>query len=199
MKPILYILVEGIFSSGASRWIYLLQAKLRLLDIGCVALPQLSGLLANWFDWNRVGNICQALDVYCDTTDVILVAHSNGCKRALIALQKTGKPVRNLFLLAAACSEDCRKNGINKLLALHPDLQIYLGVSSNDETLSTANTWLGHAFGFDDLGRVGAKYLDKRFVDRVHIISRDSFGHCDWTSQENLLEILSPVGQCRAR
>lgn len=126
---------------------------------------------------------------------VVYDGHSNGCalfSRSVIECPEYTFEAAHLF--APACSEDFEVNGFNK--ALYDGIirgNLYLYCSEGDTVLSkwAKLSRVGREFGFenlgyDSLGFIGPKNVDKRVKDRVKVIwnnhdnSKRVFDHNDW-------------------
>jgi hypothetical protein len=129
----------------------------------------------------RAKRMARKLGFYYDAGfDVSLVAHSNGNDVCLDALKILGyPPIRQFHMIAPAVHEDCDASGLNRVMA--DSVHIYIG--GKDLAMRAADTVLGHAFGFDDLGRRGPQNV--KTTVPICIVRQEEWGHSTWFLPEN--------------
>jgi len=189
MKELCRVFIPGIWNNNWAEHAALLTKQ---AGHTAMVIDPISGFLANWFVKYRVTEIKRKLVELSRAYTVDTFTHSQGCMRALVAMQNCSAIVRTMHLIAAACPEDCRTNGINDLLHEEPDRlgNVVIYVSPVDETLRKADSWIGQMLGFNDLGRVGPKWILKDVAPRVRVVRRN-FGHSEWLEPYNLRGILA--------
>ncbi len=125
---------------------------------------------------------------------VDLVAHSNGANIVRLALEELGWPeLGQVSFISPACPEDCDENGINMMRA--EKIRIHIGTS--DLAMVVADTFIGRALGFDDLGRKGPQNV-KTSVP-IEVVRHEGWGHSTAFNEENFHDVMSVVVPATSR
>lgn len=126
--------------------------------------------------------------------NVVLIAHSNG-NRVIVRMLEMFESLRMLewHAIAAWCSSDCRKNGMNAgaLSGALSRVQIY--VSPEDEILGLGAIEAGEPEGC--LGKVGAKLIGDALDEIMAVPVVREYAHCGWINDhlEETLRIVCGV------
>lgn len=119
---------------------------------------------------------------------VDIVAHSNGANVVRLALEELGWPkLGQVSLISPACPEDCDENGINQMRA---DL-IAIHIGTADMAMVLADTIIGRALGFDDLGRKGPQNV--KTAVPIQVVRHDGWGHSTAFDEEHFHSVMSVV------
>lgn len=117
--------------------------------------------------------------------EICLVGHSNGCDvimDALVLAWRERITVHRVDLIAAACSNDCRRNGVNLVMGHGSKTRrLVIYRSSADRALQLATSLFGQFLGYGALGLYGPKHLTEK---GVRLINDDACGHSDWLAEE---------------
>lgn len=125
-----------------------------------------------------------------------LVGHSNGCDIILRLIARRTLSFDQVHLIAGACENDFRKNGLNDAIGLHQIRRLGVYWSKQDKALrkarmsSTLLSWIGLGYGF--LGLTGPKNMVPEFSTRVTSIEK-KWGHSDWFNQKNFEETMQSI------
>jgi len=137
----------------------------------------------------RGSKLAKKIGYYLDAGWMVdIVAHSNGANVVRLALDELGWPkLGQVSLISPACPEDCDANGINMIQA---DL-ISIHIGTADMAMVIADTLIGHALGFDDLGRRGPQNVKTNVP--IQVVRHDGWGHSTAFDAENFHDVMSVV------
>jgi hypothetical protein len=124
---------------------------------------------------------------------IILVGHSFGCELICRVLRRPTCPqVADVWLIAAACDNDFRKNGLNRAISTCVVQRVFCLQARQDGALALARVtskacrflrWLGLDYGW--LGLTGPYHVD--VPSAVTTIRKpDRIGHSSWLTPDNL-------------
>ena len=206
-KQKVYILIPGIWSNPGDNFAWLDQAE----DYIERNFPNSRARQYEYFSpaiFRRIGQQKRAREVASisakyldDGYDVALVGHSNGSDiicRALSLLNPCAG-ISEVHLIAGACEEDFRRNGLNVALASERVRRVFVYSSHSDTALSkyaSKSRWfrfLGLGYGL--LGLVGPKHALSEFGERITNYREDHLGHCDWLGGEDFVQTMRRVTQ----